>query len=124
MSILVTSASETAFVSVGVDLPVKKEEKVDSDGNEVAEVNKKRKAEKILKSMNTLLQLWYRRIPKVKLTEHYGANMRRPRQHYGHFVENYPHKPIKRGATISDRESLGVGHYEIERKICKRKSRS
>ena len=30
-----TSASETAFVSVGVDLPVKKEEKVDSDGNEV-----------------------------------------------------------------------------------------
>ena len=59
---------ETAFVSVNVDLPVKKEEKVDSDGNEVAEVNKKRKAEKIFEEYEHLVTTLVSKDPKVKLT--------------------------------------------------------
>ena len=114
-----SSANETAFVSVNVDLPVKKEEKLDSDGNEVAKVNKKRKAEKIFEEYEHLVASLVSKDPeseahlnstrsKYEKTKTALRSLRRKLSTYT--------SPSKRGATISDRESLGVGHYEIERK--------
>lgn len=114
-----SSTSETAFVSVDLDPPVKNEEKAGSRGNEVARDNKKRKAEKIFEEYEHLVANLVSKDPqseahlsdtrsKYEKTRTALRSLRRKLSAYT--------SPSKRGATISDRESLGVGHYEIERK--------
>ena len=123
----ISSASETAFVSVNVDLPVKKEEKIDSDGNEVAKVNKKRKAEKIFEEYEHLVATLVSKDPeseahlnstrsKYEKTKTALRSLRRKLSTYT--------SPSKRGATISIGRAWELVTTKSSENICKRKSRS